>query len=46
MREALARAAFERADAANKDGGGRYAGDGFLEVRTRLCLLLATGTDW
>lgn len=32
MREALARAAFERADAASKDGGGRYAEDGFLEV--------------
>ncbi|GAM35345.1 hypothetical protein TCE0_017f03614 [Talaromyces pinophilus] len=32
VREALARAAFERADAASKDGGGRYAGDGFLEV--------------
>lgn len=32
MREALARAAFERADASSKDGGGRYAGDGFLEV--------------
>ncbi|EEA26443.1 hypothetical protein TMatcc_005286 [Talaromyces marneffei ATCC 18224] len=32
VREALARAAFERADAASKDGGGKYAGDGFLEV--------------
>ncbi|RAO67808.1 uncharacterized protein BHQ10_003820 [Talaromyces amestolkiae] len=32
VREALARAAFERADAANKDGSGRYAEDGFLEV--------------
>ncbi len=33
VREAIARAAFERAEAAAKDGG-RGAGDGFLEVRS------------